>query len=275
MAGARDAGAKCLYLERGPLPRTITVDPVGANDRNCLPRNAGFYLDWLARHPERRGDWRAMGSKVRQRASAHRRDTSAAPIEAGTRFIFVPLQKGTDTQLQIFGERCRSLEDTIDVLVEAARHLPEGWHIRLKEHPSERQSMADRLAAHADLPLVLDNKTDTFELVRASALVLTVNSSVGLEAMLFDKPVAAMGRAFWAFDGVAARAPDAAGLARLMADPGSVGFDPAARDAFLSFLVGEYYPELVAEGDGFTMSAPEREKISRMLLPGYPAEASA
>ena len=118
---------------------------------------------------------------------------------------------------------------------------------------------------------MLDNASDTFELVRRSALVLTVNSSVGLEAMLFDKPVVAMGRAFWAIDGLAARAPDASSLAAIMTAPDAIRFDPAARDAFLSFLVGEYYPELqvVADG-GFAMSEHERAKITRRLGAGYP-----
>ena len=79
---------------------------------------------------------------------------------------------------------------------------------------------------------------------QAARAVLTVNSSVGLEAMFFEKPVVACGQCFWAIDGVAERAETTAALAEIAADPDSLSFDPSARDAFLGYLTSQYYPRL-------------------------------
>lgn len=273
MMGASDAGARCLYLERGPLAGTITIDPVGVNDHNCLPREAGFYLYWLANHPEQSEVWRAFAARVRQREATVERPGDPVKSVEGP-FIFVPLQKNSDTQLQIFGERCRSLSDTLAVVAGACGSLPAGWHIRLKEHPSEKGSITGLLRKYPGLPIVLDNASDTFDLVRASALVLTVNSSVGLEAMLFEKPVVAMGRAYWAIEGIAARAAGKEELAAVLAAPEAVGFDAAARNAFLSFLAADYYPALTGRPDGSFVAGDDNDsRIGRRLRPGYPSVA--
>ena len=63
-------------------------------------------------------------------------------------------------------------------------------------------------------------------------LVLAVNSSVGLEAMFFDKPVAACGDCFLAIDGIAAKATTLKDIERIMADPDTVKYDAEARHAF-------------------------------------------
>ena len=48
--------------------------------------------------------------------------------------------------------------------------------------------------------------TDTFEQVKKANLILTVNSSVGLEAMLFEEQVVAFGNCFWAIEGISTSA---------------------------------------------------------------------
>ena len=88
--------------------------------------------------------------------------------------------------------------------------------------------------------------------MKKAKLILTVNSSVGLEAMFFDKPVAACGDCFWAIDGIAAKATTLKDIERIMADPESVTYDTEVRHAFLNYLDKCYYPEL---------SAPENAAI--------------
>jgi capsular polysaccharide export protein len=128
------------------------------------------------------------------------------------------------------------------MLCETSQALPPGWHLRLKEHPSGKPAAAAIIANHPRARIVLDNVTDTFAQVAASCGVITVNSSVGLEAMWYDVPVVACGQAFWALPGVAMAAPDAPALTALLARPAHLAFDPAARAALLSYLDQIYYP---------------------------------
>ncbi len=158
--------------------------------------------------------------------------------------MFAALQTPGDSQLRLFGGAFPRVELFVDALIAAAKRLPSGWHLRVKEHPTANRSFTHLLANSGDLPIYFDNASDTFAQVKAARAVLTVNSSVGLEAMFLDKPVVACGQCFWAIDGVADRAETPAALADIAANPDSLSFDPSARDAFLGYLTSQYYPRL-------------------------------
>ncbi|PYF08078.1 capsular polysaccharide export protein [Rhodobacter viridis] len=274
MQGAHDAGAQCLFLELGPFPGTITADPCGVNFVNGLPREIAPYLVWRAQTPRTGPGWRSLADTIRQRAASGEAKPNAAalpPLDAP--FVFAPLQTPGDSQLRLFGGRHRTVEDFVTSLVRTSAALPEGWHMRIKEHPTAEVSLAEFITREAQGSRVfLDNETDTFAQVRAARAVVTVNSSVGLEAMCFDKPVIATGQCFWAIAGVADHAMDDETLSRLLADCDALTFDPVARDAFLGFLFDEYYPRLRApQPPGIDLSA-ELEKLRLRLRPptGHP-----
>lgn len=264
MDGARDAGARTLYFELCPFPGRITVDPCGVNFLNGLPRDPAPYLAWAA---ARGGDadWREMGATIRARAPAAARAEVKADRPLSEPFVFVPLQVPGDSQLRLFGGAFTTVESVIEAVASAARRLPPGWHARLKEHPSSPVRFGDLVARLKHPALVLDNSTDTFAQVDAARLVVTVNSSVGLEAMFYEKPVVALGKCFWAIDGIAARCPTAHALAEALADPEAIDFDPAARAAFLGWLAAEYYPRLDRDGTDGRLHPEEAAKVRARL----------
>jgi capsular polysaccharide export protein len=89
---------------------------------------------------------------------------------------------------------------------------------------------------------VLDNATDSFALVGACRGVVTLNSSMGVQAFFHDKPVVAVGRAFWAMPGLATVAGDQAALDAAFADPAGLGYDAGLRAMFMNWLDQVYYP---------------------------------
>ena len=89
--------------------------------------------------------------------------------------------------------------------------------------------------------MVLDNETDSFEQLRASRAVVTVNSSMGLQAMFFNKPVVTTGRAFYAIPGLTTHASSAKRLSDLFEQAEALSFDPDFRQRFLTWLATEYY----------------------------------
>lgn len=270
MMAARDAGARTLFLERGPFPGTITADPVGVNYANGLPREPTAYRAWAVAHPDELGRWRPLAERLMQRpatAPPQPGDVEAPPLSGP--FVFVPLQKQGDTQLRFFGNLCVGVPETIELLAAAAGALPPGWHLRIKEHPSDRRRFGHMIARHAGRRIYLDNATDTFVQVRASQAVLTVNSSVGLEAMLLEKPVIVMGRVFWALPGLVQQATTAEELRSVLADPTSVVPDAALRDAVLSFLWTRYYLMLPYHPTkGEKLSAEDIEKLRERVKTG-------
>lgn len=267
MAAARDAGVPTLFLERGPLPETVTTDPIGVNFRNGLPRTGAPYRAWLAAHPEADGIWKPLGERLRQRPPSVRHQQGRRPAPPLSEpFVFLALQKQGDTQLRLFGRHCRGVEETVAYVLQAARQLPKGWHMRVKQHPSDHELFPGLLDKVGDLPVYFDNETDTMSQVRASRLVLTVNSSVGLEALLLERPVATMGDAFWALPSIVANGREPETLAQLLAAPEAFVADAADRNALLSYLVAEYYPRLTEIDGAPTMPEADRQKVLRRIL---------
>lgn len=252
MDAALDAGVKRLFFERAPFNNRFTVDPCGVNFKNGLPANILPYKNWFIESKKIPIEW------AREQEQAHRRKKrilrtrriinrqTALPPPLTEPFLFVPLQVSKDSQLRMFGGSFRTIESFVDGLREASKKLPEGWYLRIKEHPSSKVFLFKEFEKiFDDAPMFVDNKTDTFELVKNSRGIVTVNSSIGLQAMFFKKPVVAAGQCFWAIEGVSASAPTVEALGRYFSAPDKIEFDPEAREMFLSFLCNEYYPVLI------------------------------
>ena len=194
---ARDAGAATLHAELAPLPGRITLDPYGVNAESSVPREPAAFQGMA-------GDgWREMGKGLQARPSRRadvQQGTGALPDAP---FLFCPLQVPDDSQVRLFAGWCGGYEGFVAALTTAVAHLPQGWHLRLKEHPSARQSLAGMLAPLlATGRAVLDNDTDSFAQLAAAQGVVTLNSSMGLQAFFHDKPVVVVGRAFFALPGL-------------------------------------------------------------------------
>lgn len=249
MEGARHAGAPRLYLERAPLPGRVTLDPAGINALNSVPRDRAAFEAWAEGDPDRRGDgWRRLKDELTARAST-RPDVgqgTGATLGSGP-FLFCPLQVPNDTQIRQFGGWAGTVEGQIRAIAQAAALLPPGWHLRIKEHPSSRiaftRLLAD-LAGASDGRLVVDNATDTFAQLAASRGVITINSSVGLQAFFFDQPVIVLGQAFYGQPGLVTVADSEAAMRAAFAAPETLTFDAGFRAVFMNYLDRVYYPEV-------------------------------
>lgn len=238
---ARDAGAAVLHAELAPLPGRITLDPEGVNAEGSITCDAGAFRD------QPLTDWRAMGASLTARPSrrADVQQTEGALPDAP--FLFCPLQVPDDSQVRLFAGWCRDYAGFIAALTEATAHLPPGWHLRLKEHPSAKESLAPLLAPLlATGRAVLDNATDSFVQLAASQGVVTLNSSMGLQAFFHDKPVITLGRAFFALPGLVTPCNGQDQTNAAFSAP--QGFDQALRDRFMSWLDAVYYPRYSATG---------------------------
>ncbi len=266
MMGAQDAGAARLYAELAPFPGRITLDRTGVNAHNSLSLDPAFYLNWADAQPTRQRDsWRDMGADMTARTS-RRKDVGQSGddnLAAVGNFLFCPLQVPNDSQITLFADWVNSVIGMLDALSKAAHSLPPGWHIRIKEHPSAKLSLAGALQEAIDQSggrIVVDNQTDTFAQVAASGGVLTINSSVGLQAFFYDRPVIVLGQAFFAIEGLVHKATDADVLSTLLAKPESLGFDPTLRNAFMNYLDQAYYPKVTTDADGAQKVDPNAVK---------------
>ncbi|MDP4034499.1 MAG: capsular biosynthesis protein [Pseudorhodobacter sp.] len=244
LAGARDAGAACLHMELAPFPGRITLDPKGVNAEGSVPQDPGFFRQWVAGSPNRKTEnWRAMGAGMVARSS-RRADVRQGAVDLpDSPYLFCPLQVPDDTQVTLFSGWCGGMSGFLAALAEAADQLPQGWHLRLKEHPSARQSLRTALAPLlASGRVILDNSADSFAQLAASRGVVTLNSSMGLQAFFHDKPVIVLGRAFFALPGLVTVADSQTSLNTAFAQPETLSFDAPLRSAFMTWLDQVYYP---------------------------------
>lgn len=266
---ARRAGNPTLFAELSPLPGCIALDSRGINHLCSLPRSPGFYLAWARSAPP----GQAARPELSIKARPPRKPRAAGPAPATTApdgpFLFFPLQVPGDSQLRYFGDWLGSVEASLAAVVEASRRLPPGWHIRIKEHPTSRVSLAHLVPAGPGVRCFLDNDADTFDLVRRSRGVITVNSSVGIQAFFHDRPVIALGNAFWGFAPLVRKVVSAADLGEALAGAESLAYDPAARDAFLAYLARAYAFPGTLDTDALTDE--QRQRVLYVLSRPHPA----
>jgi capsular polysaccharide export protein len=256
LAAARDAGARTLQAELAPFPGRITLDAVGVNAESSVPQDAAFYRTWATDDTRRGEAWRVMGANLQARTSRRHDVEQGGSDLPQTPFLFCPLQVPDDTQVSLFAGWCGGMAGFLNALHQAAQHLPEGWHLRLKEHPSARQSL--RLLLEPLLQsgrVILDNSTDSFAQLAASRGVVTLNSSMGLQAFFHDKPVITLGRAFWAMPGLVTPASDQAALNAAFATAEALTYDPAFRATFMNWLDRVYYPRFTWPGGEADLAA--------------------
>jgi len=252
---AQDMGLKTLFAELSPIAGHVTLDPQGVSAAGMLTADPRYYRDWVAAHADSGAveQWR---QRLVTRTGVRR--NSQGDIGEGP-FLFAPLQVRGDTQISVHGGWIKSVPAFIAEVARAAQLLPDGWRVVFREHPSDREGNAEQLAALVGSRVAVDNETDTFELVRRSAGVVTVNSSVGMQALLFGKPVLALGRANFTVPGVAATADNSEELDRAFDAASDWDIDLKLTDAFLRFLADEYYvPWPIAD-------EATRERVGRQL----------
>lgn len=117
-------------------------------------------------------------------------------------FVYFPLHLAEDYKLQ------RLIPEWSDqewVINQVARALPHGVELVVKEHPIAvgKYSLRKlaRIARIRNVRLV-DPYTSSQHLIRQASAVSVISSTVGLEALLHEKPVLTLGRPYYAGFGV-------------------------------------------------------------------------
>jgi capsular polysaccharide export protein len=226
-----EADVLTLYFENGLLPGTTTLDPRGVNYRNSVPRDPQFYRDYAEQYPDR--------LKPAQSVALIPRETKrpSQAVELPSDFIFIPFQDDWDTQIRLFSPWIRNMRELFSFAELVAQRS--GRTVVLKEHPSSRVKYPD-LARRASGKVLFANGNSTQELIEKADCVITVNSTVGLESILLSTPVLVLGDAFYAVEGVAARARSPEEALSLLAKLPAWELSEELQRAFISYLQNEY-----------------------------------
>ncbi len=234
LAAAADLGVPHYIFECGLLPNTTTCDPRGVNFDNSVPRTPAFYAQ--------RGERKLAA--LPQHLVPRKNHRSGDSIELPDNYLFIPFQVRLDSQVLCYSPFIRNMPQLFNAVCEAARSALAGspWKLVFKLHPSCRQEypeLVEQAAARDDVLFANNNATE--QLIRQSHGVITLNSTVGIEALLLQRPVLTLGQACYAIPGVCDSTDSVEGISRWMRgqrNRGESGYP--LRAAFLDYLANEY-----------------------------------
>lgn len=224
---------QCIYFENGLFPNTTVVDVKGVNATNSLPREVSFYQVYpsVATLPQQLNVRKTLGKRIKTNSTLPRI------------YVFVPFQTNFDTQIVYHGRWIKNMEHLFNIIYQVAEELQ--IHFILKEHPSERQMDYSNLHEQAkNNPYIsFANDINTQELIEKSSAIVTVNSSVGLESLLFNKKVVVLGEAFYNIESITKSATTAEELKEIVNHLSSWQIDAEVTKKFLSYILQEYLIE--------------------------------
>jgi hypothetical protein len=146
------------------------------------------------------GSWLLRDAREKVRARVLRSLYSPGP---GARpFVYFPLQVTDDYKIIRLRPHCVHQDSIVRQLAAA---LPPGVDLVIKEHPmaigrSSFRALRD-LTRIPNVSLV-EPHTSSLGLIRRASAVVTISSTVGLEATMLGKPVMTIGRPFYAGFGI-------------------------------------------------------------------------
>jgi len=126
-----------------------------------------------------------------------------ADIPVETPFIYYPLHVPADFALTI---RSPEYLDQLSLIDFLCRVAPEGRKVVIKEHPAlmgglPATRVAELIDRHDNLTL-LSPGINNHQVMRRAEAVVTVNSKAGAEALLYRRPVLALGDSFYRDSGL-------------------------------------------------------------------------
>jgi len=118
------------------------------------------------------------------------------------KYFFYPLHLDDDAQIIL---RAPQYADQVPLIRYIVNSIPSGYKLYVKEHPNNIGGMLiNRLRKIKKTPGVklISPYFPSHDLTRNSAGIITINSTVGWEGMLYQKPVIAFGTCFYDISGM-------------------------------------------------------------------------
>jgi hypothetical protein len=190
---ARNRGLPSLFLERSLFPDGLFVDPAGTNGRSELCQLDADDLRRLGCDEASRSPADVVAPVRPEEVSALRYQ---GPWAAAERIVFVPLQVQSDTNVLLYSPEIKSMASLVREVRE--RFGGAGTTIVVRPHPEE----VDDIEIPEMDGVYVDATGSLDAWLEAADHVVTINSTVGLTALLRRRPVTALGLAIYSGKGL-------------------------------------------------------------------------
>ena len=230
-AAAKALKKEVVYFENGLFPNSTTCDWLGVNCENSLPTTKDFYKQFY--------EDKALPCKLVPRKPVCEKACGVEANALPERYIFVPFQVETDSQIISNSPWIKTMAQYYQHLLNVIDKVDDPTlHIVIKEHPSE--SMRHDNLHNKHKRILFANSCETQELIERSLAVMTVNSTVGVESLLLDKPVIVLGKACYGIEGVTKLVRNETEMLDVMRNMELLAADAEAKCGYLNFMYNHY-----------------------------------
>lgn len=232
-----------LYTERGAFPESLFLAPglIGPDMVADLEKNGDDDCSdhFIRRYMEH--DRSAWMQPERQDAGALRQRWG---IPADHRVVFYAAQRPADANMLLNSPHFSTNGQFIRYVLDALRGV-EKTALVIKPHPKEPPTSdaeiqeALKAAAQSGVQAVCDRDVNIKDAIQLSSVVVSINSTTGLEALLYGAPVVAGGEAYYSHQGYTfdvRSATDSHELERLRGFLRNPEFTPAQQKDFHAFI---------------------------------------
>ena len=154
--------------------------------------------------------------------------------KAVEKYIYFPFHVPLDVQLTV---RCPEFFAQESVVEQIAKAVPPDYMLYIKEHPA---AIGGHSLKRLKKLLALDNvrllhsRHNSFDIIKNSACVVTINSKVGFEAIMQGKPVVVLGKTFYRNKGVTIDAENISDIKNAINKALGMSIDNSKRNHFLN-----------------------------------------
>lgn len=160
-------------------------------------------------------------------------------INPGDKYIYYPFHVPYDVQLTSRSRLFYIQEGLVEYL---SRVIPYGYKLYVKEHPASIGGhsfwvLRSMLGQYKNIELI-HPRFNSFDLIKNAALVVTVNSKVGFEALMQNRKVVVVGDVFYKNKGVTYDVDNLNDLEAVIKQ--ALESAPPAKEEIMDFLVKAY-----------------------------------
>jgi len=173
------------YMERGLLKNSVFFDTKGVNGNSILAIGSQELGQPTTNISE------ILNKELRFSPETLKNNFTSKKSKA----IFIPLQVQADTNIILHSEHIKLMRNLVLEGLKLAKRLGDEWKVIVRPHPEEDASV--ELNIPNDSNVVTRGDTQLNDEILNSSVVLTINSTVGLEASILGRYVIACGKGIY------------------------------------------------------------------------------
>jgi glycosyltransferase involved in cell wall biosynthesis len=195
-----------FHIERGLLPNSIVFDSQGVNFKSVF---AGSYLPLINEIEKKKANEFIFNFRenkksivnISEQLNLTQRDIVNKFKLNSDRFLFFPMQIEGDSNIILNSPYYKKMIDVIKDLAFVAKETD--IRIICRPHPENKNSLHEIIDEFSSNPFVFfDTDVNLHSMIKASFATVVINSTVGLESLLYGMPTIALGCSLYSHKGL-------------------------------------------------------------------------